>query len=335
MPAPLPITVIVPTLNAEKFISGHLDSMEPWLDLVNEIIVVDSHSEDATLEIIRSRLHHPALRILQHPRGLYQSWNFGIQQATSKYIYISTVGDAITRHGLEELYAMCERLDCDVAISKPNYISEDGEPIEDKIWPIDDILNTLDVTHPIRIEGLPIVVFTTLNLTGAILGSSASNLYRTDIVKEKPFPTDFGTAGDLAWGVVNMLDYRLCVTSERFSTFREHIKAYAPSVYYIQDINVKLLALLSDVWETRKMQDPKIRAAASTIGPQSIFSAIKGHTDWHARLVRERQRMLPWFLNPAAWYARHKKKKSNPRYGVIESKLATMTEAGLKLRITK
>ena len=51
-----------------------------------------------------------------------------------------------------------------------------------------------------RREGMKLFLFTLLNVSGAILGSSSSNLYRTDCLKRHPFPTDFGTSGDAASG---------------------------------------------------------------------------------------------------------------------------------------
>lgn len=335
----LPISVIVPTLNSASLISAHLESMEPWLDMVEEVIVVDSYSEDATVELIRTRLQHPALKILTHPRGLYQSWNHGIREASAKYIYMSTVGDAITRQGLEHLYDTCERLDCDVAISKPLFIDEDGKPIADKTWPIDDILSTLDVKVPIRIEGLPLLLFTALNITGAILGSSASNLYRTDIVQKTPFPTDFGTAGDVGWGIIRMLTCRLGVTPLRFSTFREHVKAYAPSVYAVESINSKLFALVCVTWEAAIAKEPDLETRARANGIQALLDFMKGHIYWHERLVKERKRPLPWFLNPKAWIARHRKAKAiaavfrgkgvSLRESMTAGKLAALQECGL------
>ena len=307
MATPLSISVIVPTLNAARLLTAHLASMEPWLGLVSEVIVVDSHSDDGTVEIIRSQLKHPALRIVAHPRGLYQSWNHGIQQATSKYVYMSTVGDAISRGGLEALYSMSEKLACDVAISKPRFIKEDGNPADDTRWPIDDILATLKVSHPAMVEGLPLALFTAVNITGAILGSSASNLYRTDVLQNRPFPTDFGTVGDGAWGVLHMFDYRLGVTSAQFSTFRDHPKAYAKSVYAIEDLNWKLFQFLSATWEKRLAIDPALRAAASGAGCGAVLRTVHEHLEWHRRLETERGRNVPWILNPEAWRARRKR----------------------------
>lgn len=36
-----------------------------WADLADEIIVVDSRSNDGTFELIKQKLHHPNLRLIQ------------------------------------------------------------------------------------------------------------------------------------------------------------------------------------------------------------------------------------------------------------------------------
>jgi hypothetical protein len=43
--------------------------MEPWLDLVEQIVVVDSHSDDGAWEMWRERLsNHPGTSLHQRPR---------------------------------------------------------------------------------------------------------------------------------------------------------------------------------------------------------------------------------------------------------------------------
>ena len=324
---PLSISVIVPTLNAAQLLPAHLTSMQPWLDRVHEVIVVDSHSEDASVEIIRSQLKHPNLRILQHPRGLYQSWNHGIQQATAKYVYMSTVGDAICADGLRQLHDMSEHLACDIAISKPHFIREDGSAAGETLWPIDDIIATLNVRHPVRLEGLTLVLFTAVNITGAILGSSASNLYRTQVFQRRPFPTNFGTVGDGAWGVTNMFDYKLGVTAARFSTFREHPKAYAKSVYAIEDLNWKLFQLLTEVWEKRLIIDPALRIMADRTSCGEVLSLVQDHLEWNRRLETERARRIPWILNPSAWRAR--RQRARQHLAMHERKRAALKSLGI------
>ena len=97
----------------------HLESMKKWLPLIEEVVVVDSESSDDTVEFLKEELQPQTARYFEHPPGLYQSWNFGIGQCAGKYIYLSTVGDSITRTGLERLVEAAETFDCDLVISPP------------------------------------------------------------------------------------------------------------------------------------------------------------------------------------------------------------------------
>src|SRR5205823_1693472 len=101
---------------------------------------------------------------------------------------------------------------CDAVISKPRFIDINGAPVRSPRWPIDDVTSALRVNEPIALADSALFLFTLLNYRDAILGSSASNLYRTRCLQENPFPVDYGTVGDGGWGLLNCLKIRLAVT---------------------------------------------------------------------------------------------------------------------------
>jgi hypothetical protein len=304
------IGVLIPTRNCAGLLPAHVESVQSWADLAAEVVVVDSESTDGTVEYLQKHLRHPRIRFLQHPRGLYQSWNFGLQQLGTKYAYISTVGDSITRAGIEHLSGVLERLGGDVAVSKPRFIDNDGNALkDDSRWPVDDIIHTLQVKEPVRLEGLRLFLFALCNVTGAVLGSSASNLYRTEFMQAHPFPTDFGTVGDGGWSMANVFDYRLCVTSEQFSTFRDHPKAYAAAEYAVTDLNWKLFQVACGAFQERSARDPGLRARAARIGCDELISLVRSHLEWHRRLETDRAGKLPWILKPGAWRARRQRRQ--------------------------
>ena len=78
--------MVVPTYNCRYLLIAHLSAMQAWLDLIEEVIVVDSRSTDGTLELIRAELRHPRLRIIERDRGLYASWNEGIAATTGDWV---------------------------------------------------------------------------------------------------------------------------------------------------------------------------------------------------------------------------------------------------------
>ena len=94
------IGVVIPTKNSIAYLPRHLAALHQWSDLAGEIVVVDSLSTDGTVDFLKTNLRHPHVRFVSHPPGLYQSWNHGLQQIRSKYAYVATVGDTITRAGM-------------------------------------------------------------------------------------------------------------------------------------------------------------------------------------------------------------------------------------------
>jgi hypothetical protein len=261
------------------------------------------------VEILTSRISHPNLRIYQRPKGLYQAWNFGIAQVQSTYTYVSTVGDSITPYGIDHLLDVADSLRADVVISKPDFINEQGSPINSIYFPIDKIISMLQITEPRKIGTLTSLLLQLVIIPGAILGSSASNLYRTEIFQKYPFPTEFGTSGDGAWGIANVFHYALAVTPERFTIFREHEKSYEKKDYAVSDLNKKLLDLMKNTVEEERRQNPEFNSQYQVLQLGKMFSLIEKWLETQRHLEVERSRSYPWSLNPKAWLLRAARKR--------------------------
>jgi polysaccharide pyruvyl transferase WcaK-like protein/glycosyltransferase involved in cell wall biosynthesis/MoaA/NifB/PqqE/SkfB family radical SAM enzyme len=234
------LSVVIPTLNCIHLLPAHVDSMKSWLGLADEIVVVDSFSDDGTPAYLKKHLKHRNVRILSHPRGLYQSWNFGISQTTGDWVYVSTVGDSITKTLLQHLCQVGESLECDVVASRPTFINVNNTPASRQIWPIDHILKSASGRKPLRLGGPETFLFALYSIPCAVLGSSASNVYRGSHLRERPFPTEFGTVGDTAWSLRYGLTTRYGFTPEIGSYFRLHPKAYSASEYAVNNLVLKM-----------------------------------------------------------------------------------------------
>lgn len=199
----LPISAVLPIYNCKERLERHLRSVVVWAPLVKEIIVVDSGSTDGTLELALDVLTPFGALFIHNPPGLYQSWNAGIAAATSPWCYISTVEDPITPEGLEHLLDISFRYNPDIVISPPEMMNEDGSAQSDRIMPSNSLRASFELTG--AGDRLLTRTETVMMLCGFIpsglLGSSASNLYRTTLLQNHPFPTDFGHCGDTAWGL--------------------------------------------------------------------------------------------------------------------------------------
>ena len=200
---PLPISAILPIFNCRERLARHLKSVANWAADVQEIIVVDSGSKDGSLEIAREVLTPFGAKFLHHPPGLYQSWNAGIAVATSPWCYISTVEDPVLPGGLTHLCEVATRLDADVVISPPEMRSADGTQPSSTSWPGVCLQNSLTTAglNEIVLSRTESVAWMCGFPPSGLLGSSASNLYKTDFLQKNPFPTDYGMAGDTAWAI--------------------------------------------------------------------------------------------------------------------------------------
>jgi glycosyltransferase involved in cell wall biosynthesis len=300
----LPLGVVIPTKNSMKYLPGHLENLSTWIDLAAEVVVVDSFSADGTLDYLKKNLRHPRVKFLEHPPGLYASWNFGIGQISSEFCYLSTIGDSITRAGLEHLVATASRLDCDVLVSRPDFVDESGQPCAGPEWPMDDVIRRLNLSEPVRLPSAIVIATAFLHTGGAITGSCASDLFRTATLQKKPFPLDFGVAGDGAWSLQNAGRVTWAVTPEKVTVFRLH-----PTVASAAEVKAGGTANQFAPM-ARKMVSEWLESSASEISVE-MCEDIKRLLSLSIELEEFRRRYnflrkgnWPWVFHPAAWIVR-------------------------------
>lgn len=116
------ISVIVPTFNVEAYIGECLSSIleQTFQDI--EIIVVDDHSEDATLTIIHKHYsgHHKIVFIQNRKNeGVSYTRNRGLKEAKGEYIFFIDSDDVLfSREALKNLYLAAKTDDADEVIGK-------------------------------------------------------------------------------------------------------------------------------------------------------------------------------------------------------------------------
>ena len=310
----LPISVVLPTLNAMSLLPGHVAGMREWLDLVEEVVVVDSESTDGTREYIERHIDHGQLRMFSRPRGLYQAWNFGIAQVRSPWTYISTVGDAMSREGLQHLHAVATDLGAGVVISPPRFVDEAGAPIRAPVWPVHRLLRMASAAPPRVLGRWLVFCLGMVTIAEAILGSSASNLYRSDCLQRSPFPLDCGMAGDTAWGLANAMRVDIALTSRIVSTFRIHEKSYDLSPYMIDDMGERMESLAARSLDEALAGDAQLRLAPELALIQAMVEQRTASRRHQVQLSRIRRNEPPWILRPAAWRARIDRNRARRAY---------------------
>jgi hypothetical protein len=323
-----PIGALLPTLNARETIAAHLAGAQAWLPLVREVVVVDSYSEDGTLDYLKQHLRHPNVRFLSHPRGLYQSWNFGLQQLTAPYAYIATVGDHITPDGLQHLVAVARELEAEVVLSRPELFDLEGRRIlQPSNWPIHRLLQDCPLDKPRRLEPWQLYLLACLDIPRGILGSSASNLYRTEaVLRSGGFPTGYGHAGDTAWAIANAFQTVVAVTPRVFSRFVVH-----PNAATGMD-PARFRELLANLFDLAERSGSLARAQIAADDPAAQWLGFITSFPRQARRLRECQeaynnvrrslRPWPWIFSRAAWRARAGRNRERRRLLELAAQLA-------------
>jgi len=221
------LSVIIPTRNSRRLIEPHLDAMLEWLPDVGEIIVVDSFSEDGTLELLREKCSFPHAEFLSHPPGLYASWNAAIRKATRPFLYIATSGDVIGREDLEFLLQTAQSTQADVVTSCPHFFEEDNRPLLNQRWPLHDVLDAHPHEDVILMSGPELAILALKHCSPPFrydswLGSSASNIYRTAVLRDHPFREDAGHGADTHFGIENALRLQAAFCRRRCGRFILH-----------------------------------------------------------------------------------------------------------------
>jgi hypothetical protein len=102
-------SIVIPTLNEEKYISGILDDLSIQGYKNFEVIVVDGNSKDDTKKIVlRYKSKIPLLKFYSvAKRNVSYQRNFGAEQSKGKYIIFIDADTRIDKYFLKEL---CENL---------------------------------------------------------------------------------------------------------------------------------------------------------------------------------------------------------------------------------
>lgn len=291
---------------------AHASHLQALAAVVKEVIVVDSQSHDGTLDYLRKQLAGFRILFLDHPPGLYQSWNHAISNASQPYLTVATVGDTLPAVSLRRLVETIMLFNADVVVSPPTVLGSERQ-ILTKNFAIHDLVNSCGISDATEIPSLVWLLYFIFYMPSSLLCSSASNLYRTKLLQDDPFPVDLGHAGDSAWSLKMSLKARWVVDPKVESFFWEH----APSPHKVT-LNIPAIEKLRAA--ARSMLD-QARPGLLEIGcsgrlMESAGESIESLCE-SAILMQEyraaRISIIPRFLQPKAASLLTRKNEANAR----------------------
>jgi hypothetical protein len=155
----------------------------------------------------------------------------------------------------------------------------------------------------VTLNGPDTLLFALISLHQAILGSSASNLYRTDCLKRAPFPTDFGRGGDVAWGLRYGAETKLGIVPKVFSTFLLHPRLYQARDYSVSGAEKRLIAARDTIGRKawRQYADVILDEAAFENLSNEMLIAWSEFSLAQRRIRKRQKRRRRRFLSPSAW----------------------------------
>ena len=115
------LSIITPTLNSAQTVRDTFESIKPLVRIGAEHIIVDSGSEDTTLEIAANY----DCKVLQYPKGnMYEAINFGIRNSTGHHITYINSDDILYSDNVARL--LKNKINGDLVYGSINFIDLEG-----------------------------------------------------------------------------------------------------------------------------------------------------------------------------------------------------------------
>jgi glycosyltransferase involved in cell wall biosynthesis len=115
------ISIIIPTLNEEKYVGKLLECLCKQTYKNFEVIVVDGNSDDKTKDVINSYKRKLDLRLINHKRGIAAQRNFGADKAHFQWLLFLDADVSFNNLFLFESIKTINRKKGNIAI--PLYVS--------------------------------------------------------------------------------------------------------------------------------------------------------------------------------------------------------------------
>lgn len=255
------VSIVLPTLNARRFLDERIASIQNQHYTDWEVIVVDSNSQDGTLERLQKWVSSDSrVRILQAPRGLYACWNRGIAAARGEFVYIATSDDTMTPTFLSTMVATLDaHPSCGIAHCKLVITDDSGRPADGMCWdyfpssrffgPVNDRPHIRRAPH----DGI-------LHCGVQSVYTSVTQLLIRRRVFEKIgyFETNFGSLADFEWAMKASLVFDTVHVPLPLASWRLH-DAQATNLSFFKSPKFfgMMLAMMRSALRTVRKVDPE------------------------------------------------------------------------------
>ena len=148
------ISVIIPLYNCEKYVGRCLDSLyfQTFRDM--EIIIIDDHSTDDSISIVKKYRNLLNLKLIYHDinKGAAVSRREGVEISTGKYVFFMDSDDWIEPNTLEMLYREAEKNNSDIVFCNWDRMDDNYNTIICFEYPEELFLNRSKIDEIFLIE---------------------------------------------------------------------------------------------------------------------------------------------------------------------------------------
>lgn len=219
------VSILLPNLNNVKFLEQRFESILCQIYTNWELIVIDGYSEDGSWEMIQQYASaDQRIVAVQHERqGIYAAINDCINLARGEFIYIATGDDTMSPDCLERMVVTLKaNPDCDLCHCCLTIIDEEGKALE-SAWeglPSSQFFGAYLSKMHVRIAPHDAILYCCLN---TVYSSLTQLLIRRSIFSRVGlFRSDFGSQGDLEWGIRATLQCNTVHIPLPLATWRRH-----------------------------------------------------------------------------------------------------------------
>jgi hypothetical protein len=154
-----------------------------------------------------------------------------------------------------------------------------------------------------------------------MLGSSASNLYRTATFQRFAFPTEFGAQGDGVWAWFHAAEITWGVIPDQISSFllHPHTGAHPANVSPSKPSPATILSESMHRWLDQGIID---QATYDRLQWDQLINLLKSYLDAKMAFDTDRKKSILWALNPSAWQNRFARKLAKQKLHQLKYDIA-------------